>query len=330
MGIKHLHKFIKRSETIIELKPNTNYFNKSIAIDISILIYKLVIAIRSNGTDLLNREGQIISHIISLYDKTLNFLEMGITPIFVFDGKPPSFKNTILLNRQNIRKYAQLKMDSTDDKLEKIKYFKRTVHVTKKQMEECKEMLSLMGLPVIQAPEEADSQCAYLAKLNLVYGVLTNDTDILVHGAPKIITNISSKQKTVCEINLDSILSHYEISYEQFIDMCILFGSDYNSVKNVNYYKAFQLIQKFGSIEEIIDGNEIKLDFDYKKIRRYFTKPHVTKIADLDLTIKKPNYVKLFDFMVNKFKLSRAKTTKKINKLEQLYNSKYQNILICN
>ena len=47
---------------------------------------------------------------------------------------------------------------------EKIKYFKRSVVISKKQLEECQYLLKLLGIPVINAPEEADSQCAYLVK----------------------------------------------------------------------------------------------------------------------------------------------------------------------
>mgnify|MGYP000545107807 CR=1 FL=1 len=61
---------------------------------------------------------------------------------------------------------------------EKIKYFKRSVVITRIQLDECRELLTLMGVPYIDAPEEADSQCAWLAKKGLVDAVLTEDMDI--------------------------------------------------------------------------------------------------------------------------------------------------------
>lgn len=42
-----------------------------------------------------------------------------------------------------------------------------------------------MGVPVIDAPTEAEAQCAVMAKAGLVYGVATEDMDCLTFGAPR-------------------------------------------------------------------------------------------------------------------------------------------------
>lgn len=57
--------------------------------------------------------------------------------------------------------------------------------VTKQHNEECKQLLRLMGVPVIDAPSEAEAQCAAMAKAGVVYGVATEDMDCLTFGAPK-------------------------------------------------------------------------------------------------------------------------------------------------
>ena len=48
------------------------------------------------------------------------------------------------------------------------KYSKRTVRVTREHNEECKRLLGLMGVPVVEAPSEAEAQCAQLCKEGLV------------------------------------------------------------------------------------------------------------------------------------------------------------------
>jgi flap endonuclease-1 len=333
MGIKHMHKFIKKSGNIVEEKPNIFYFGKTIAIDISILVYKLVIAIRNTGNDLLNKDGEIVSHIIGLYNKALTFLELGIRPIFVFDGKPPDIKQTIIKNRKETRKRAQEKMDQAENDEDKIKYFKRTVHIPKQQMEDCKQLLNLMGLPVVQAPQEADSQCAYLAKSGIVWAVLTEDMDILTFGSPRIIRNFGTKNKPTTEIELDKILKKYNIDHKQFVDLCILFGCDYcPNIKGMNQFKAFQLIKRYGSIEKIKENVvDIPKTFEYDQIKQYFMDPKVTLVDDLDLKFKIPDYKGLNNFLVNRFKLSKPNISKKIDRLRHLYESNIRlaNISVC-
>jgi flap endonuclease-1 len=326
MGIKHLHEFLKKTGNIIQTKSNNSYYGKIIAIDISMLLYKIVIGIRKTGNDLLNCDKEIVSHIIGLYDKTMKFLEMGIKPIFVFDGKPPELKNKIINNRKFLKKKAQNKLKYAQNESEKLKYFKRTVHITRQQMNECMELLNLMGLPVIQAPEEADSQCAYLVKNNFADIVLSNDTDILVLGASRIITSFGKKNNVVSEIDLQKILEVYEISYEQFIDMCILFGCDYNQINNLDYRTAFHLIKKYGSIDEIPQNILIKENLNYEKIREYFKNPQVLEIDKLNLKLRNPNYEKLNEFLTKRFKLSEKKINHKILKLKKIFETKVEYI----
>ena len=57
-------------ELLIE-KTQKDFYGKKIAIDISILMYQVVIAIRNSGSDLTNDKGEITSHILGLFNKTL-------------------------------------------------------------------------------------------------------------------------------------------------------------------------------------------------------------------------------------------------------------------
>ena len=48
-------------------------------------------------------------------------------------------------------------------------------------------MLRLMGVPVIQAPGEAEAQCSYLNRIGKIDAVCTEDTDSLVFGTQILI-----------------------------------------------------------------------------------------------------------------------------------------------
>jgi len=331
MGIKNLHKLLKKWEGIIIEKKPYQYKDKKIAIDVSILIYQIVIAIRNTGADLTNGRGEITSHLYGIFNKTISMLEMGINPVYVFDGKPPNMKHDILKSRREQRSRAKQRMYTATSKNEKIKYFKRSVVITKKQLEECKQLLRLLGIPVINAPEEADSQCAWLAKKGLVYGVSTEDMDILTFGSPRIIRNLSSRKKSSIEIELSTILDKLDITYLQFVDLCILLGCDYcSTLSGIGMKKAFGIIKKYGTIENFITSDDIKdmeitvsnkFIEDKKKTLEYFINPNVHELDETMLEWKEPDYEKIINFMVKSYGFNKNTISKKVNKLKKLYNN---------
>lgn len=326
MGIKNLLKFLSEHPNIIHEKTIKDFYGKKIAIDISILIYQVVIAIRNSGSDLTNEKGEITSHILGLFNKTLSFIDKGIIPVYVFDGKPPLLKQHTLDTRKQIRKRALERLSESSTEVEKIKYLKRSVWITKEQMNQCRELLECMGIPFIDAPEEADSQLSYLCKSNMVYAVLTEDMDILTFGSPKIIRNLTSSKKIPIEINLDSILTQLKLSYEQFIELCILFGCDYcSNLSEVKCSQIYETYIKHHNIEDTLD--ELKdLDYnvpdkiDYNEAKQYFINSTFNQIDKNNLEIKKPNNDKLIELLVGKYGLIKYKVVNKVNKLNDFYN----------
>lgn len=324
MGIKNLLKFLSNYPDLINENYIENYGGKRIAIDISILIYQVVIAIRNTGSDLTNNKGEITSHILGIFNKTLTFLERGIIPIYIFDGKPPNLKKKILEVRNQIRKKALEKYTDAQTEEDKIKYFKRSVYITKKQIEECQELLRLMGIPYIEAPEEADSQLAYLCKENLVYAVLTEDMDILTFGSPRIIRNLTNNKKIPIEIELNKVLEKLSLSYEQFIELCILFGCDYCSslsdVKQNEIYNTYVLNKSIDkTIIELKKKGYYVSNIDYQDAKDYFINSSYEPVNETQLILKQPDVNKLIELLVDKYGLIRYKVINKLRKLEYYY-----------
>jgi flap endonuclease-1 len=321
MGIKNMLKFLNVNypDTIKKIN-NTDFNKKFIAIDASIILYQVVIAIRNSGADMINSKGEITSHILGLFNKTINLLKMNIIPIYVFDGKPPEFKSKVLNNRRDIKQkaYEKLSEDITED--EKIKYFKRTVSISKKQINECIELLDLMGIPYIEAPEEADSQCAELVKSGIADGVLTEDMDIMTFGATKIYRNLTSYKKDNMMICMDDVLKSLNLNYEQFIELCILFGCDYNEkIRDLKPEEIFSYYSQYKNIPETLNlmkSNNVKLPdmTDYLLIKNYFMNPPVIKIDKMEL--KKCNRDELELLLVNKYGLIKYKIQNKLIFLE--------------
>lgn len=323
MGIKNMLKFLNTNYPNV-IKKNTclDFGKKKIAIDISIMLYQVVINIRNSGADMVNNQGEITSHILGLFNKTINLLKMNIIPVYVFDGKPPQFKTKVLEERKEVKNKAFEKLSEELTEDEKIKYFKRTVSISKKQIEQCMEMLDLMGIPYVVAPSEADSQCAELAKSGLVDGVLTEDMDIMTFGAPKIYRNLTSYTKENLEILMSDVLSELNLTYDQFIELCILFGCDYcERIKDLKPETIYTYYMKHLNIADTLKNMKddriyipnITQD-DYNNIKNYFINPPVIKLDHIDM--KQCDVIKLDNLLVHKYGLVRMKIINKLNFLE--------------
>lgn len=324
MGVKKLLTFLNNYKNLITEKKLSDYKGHKIAIDISLLIYKLVIGFRNTGADIINNKGDRITHILGLFNKIIILLSNDIVPIFVFDGKPSELKYKTINNRKHVKLLYNEKFKNANNIKDKIKYFKKTTSITKKEFDECKELIELMGVPYIIAPEEADSQCAYLAREGLVDAVYTDDMDVLTFGSPIIIKNLISIKNKPQEINLNKILDEIKLTYDEFIDFCILLGCDYsNGISNINYNIIYTYYLRNKNILNTL--NELKKNnynvpsiLDINNIKEYYKNAPYNYIDPKNLKIKKIEENKVIDLLVNKYGLLKYKIINKFNKFNKL------------
>ena len=334
MGVKNLFKLItQNAPNSITSKNIKDYSGKCIVLDASMIIYQYVIAIRSSGSDLQDNKGNLTSHILGVLSKAFMLLKYDIIPIFVFDGKPPEIKYNTIKNRKKIRKKNLEKMESASEE-DKVKYFKRSFSITKKQTDEAKEILKLFGVPVIEAPSEADPLCALITKNGNAYGVGSEDMDLLAFGSSNLIRNLSGRKKVI-EINLSSILDEMKLKQDEFIDLCILLGCDYsNTIPKIGPKRALDIINKHKSIDSFLENDEkvkseyykIPEDFNYKEARDFFKNPPVKKVNKNELKLKKPKYNKIKEIMVDKYNFKLNQVNKYMNIIKSAYNNCSKNM----
>lgn len=330
MGIKNLFKLIsKNAPNSISNKNISSYTGKFLILDANMVIYQYVIAIRNSGSDLLNTNGKMTSHILGVMSKSLLLMKNGIMPVFVFDGKAPRMKSDVLKKRKESTKKSVEKMKNCTDEKEKLKFFKRSYVLTKEQIREAKEILTLAGIPVIEPPSEADPMCAELVKKGLAYGVISEDMDLLTFGSLKLIRKIKSgNKKTIVEISLDEVLKGLKLKMKEFVDMCILLGCDYcPTISKVGMVRAYEIIKEFKSIDNFIEKSpkvkngyyKIPEDYNYVEARNFFLNPPVKKVSKLKLN--KPKFLKIKEIMTNKYNFKPSKVNDYCNKLSKYYTS---------
>lgn len=120
-----------------------------------------------------------------------------------------------------------------------------------------KDLLTLCQIPFIDSDGEAESTCSYLLKKGKIAAILTEDTDVLAYGCSFMIHNINFEDSTFVEIDYNEILKKLKLTCDEFLDFCILCGTDYNeTIPNIDIEKAYKLIYEFKSIENIYENNK--------------------------------------------------------------------------
>jgi flap endonuclease-1 len=265
-----------------------------LGIDAFNVIYQFLSNIREyDGSPLKDRNGNITSHLSGLFYRNVNLLEAGIMPVFVFDGKPPSLKNKTIREREALKEKAEeeYRLSLAMGDYEKAKsYASRTSRLTSQMIEESKELLVSLGIPVIEAPSEGEAEASYLCSKGVVYSAVSQDYDSLLFGSPRLLRNLTITGKRrygrtgrVIDvkpeiINSEDIFRKLGISREQLIDIGILIGTDFNDgIRGIGPKKAYQLIKKYGSIKNI---PSIKIE-NYEEIFSIFMNPEVVDVDQI-------------------------------------------------
>lgn len=271
MGIKQLAKLLSdEAPECIKEMPLSNLHGRKIAIDASMSIYQFLIAVRhgnasNTSTMLTNADGEPTSHIQGMLSRATRLLMEGVKPVYVFDGKPPNIKSGELLKRREKREKAEKALATAKEEgdiEEQDKQSKRLVRAGTKENNDCKRLLELMGIPIVNAPCEAEAQAAALCRSGEVWGVGTEDMDALTFASPILLRkmNFANASKSVIQqMTYSKALEGLGLTHDQFVDLCILLGCDYcDPIKNVGPKTALKLIREYGCIEKILENIDRK------------------------------------------------------------------------
>jgi hypothetical protein len=283
MGIRHLNRFLKdNAGGAIKFIPMVELSGKKIAIDISIYMYKYA------------SDGNLIENIYLML-AVLRYY--NVTPIFIFDGKPPAEKKELLIKRREDRKEAEdeynnlknvLKNNSNMDEIEKQELInnmdmlkRKFVHISKKDIENVKTLIRSYGATYYDAPGEADELCALLTIKGKVWACLSEDMDMFVYGCPRVLRYLSLLNHTVVLYDVKNILETLGISQKELREICILSGTDYNSLHDDT-------------------KNMPTLDTTLKQFKRYRKEKNnnKTNCEFYDWLIENTDYIKDYDILL--------------------------------
>ncbi len=306
-----------------------NYFSgRKIAIDAFNTLYQFISTIRQpDGTPLKDSQGRITSHLSGILYRVTNMVELGIRPVFVFDGEPPNFKKAEIEERKKRRAEAEEKwieaVQSGDEYAKR--YAQASARVDEYILESSKRLLGYMGIPIVQAPSEGEAQAAHMVKKGDADFVGSQDYDSLLFGTPRLARNlaITGKRKLPGKniyvdvnpeiISLEPNLKRLGVTREQLVDIAILSGTDYNEgVKGVGAKKAYSYIKSYGDIFRAVKALKVEIE-NLEAIRNFFLDPPVSE--DYRMEFSEPDREKIIEMLCEEHDFSRDRVEKALERL---------------
>ena len=303
---------------------------KSIAIDAYNTIYQFLSSIRqADGRPLHDSHGRTTSHLSGILYRTANLIEAGIEPAYVFDGDYHELKADTIRERRERREKAEQEWKEALEEGDMEKAYSKaqqTSRMTSEISSSSKELIELLGLPLVQAPGDGEGQCAYMCAKGDVWASASQDFDSLLFGAPVLVRNVTmtGRRKVPGKdlyreiktevIHLRDFLDTLGITREQLVDVAILMGTDFNpGIHGIGPKRGLNLIKKHGTIEAVLAHIDEEIP-EYPEIQEIF----LTEIGtdDYDVTVNEIDREGVID-MLESYEFSTQRIESALDRIER-------------
>lgn len=298
---------------------------RTVSIDAFNTLFQFLSTIRQrDGRPLTDENGNITSHLSGILYRNSSMVEKGIKPIYIFDGKAPKLKSETQAKRREVRDEAEkIYKDALakGDTEKARKYAMRSSKLSPEIIESSKKLLTLMGIPYVDAKGEGEAQAAYLVQNGDAYAVASQDYDCLLFGAKRVVRNlaVNSNLGNLEYYQLDKVLRELDTTREELIDMGILIGTDFCAgLKGVGAKTALKLAHK-GQLKEKIAELQKESTHDLDEVREIFLNHNVN--TDYKIKWEKPKKDKIIEFLCYEHGFSEDRVSKASDKLKNLTSS---------
>ncbi len=315
MGVL-LTPILKREQTSFKA-----LYGKSFAVDASIELHQFLALIRRpDGTLFTDSNGKVTSHLIGLLTRTSRLVtDYRLRPVFVFDGRPNPLKKKTIEARRSVQQKAQAEYARAIAARDYSKAWSKVVmtgRVTGEILADAKRLLSLMGVPWLEALEDGEAQASFMAARGDVWAVGSKDYDCLLFGAPilaryltltgrEYLPSKKTSRRLVPElVRLADNLEALRITREQLVDIALLVGTDFNEgVTGVGPKKGLALIREYKAAEKLPEKIRSELPKDLESVRNIFLHPLV--IENYSLKKNEPDPDGIIQFLSEERGFSR-------------------------
>ncbi|MFW6383834.1 MAG: flap endonuclease-1 [Halodesulfurarchaeum sp.] len=232
--------------------------------------------------------GEEVANLIGVVQGLPKFFEQDLTPVFVFDGGVTELKAEEVENRREKRKEAEKRRaeaEAAGDAIQAARLESRTQRLTDVIHRTTRELLSLLDVPIVEAPAEGEAQAASMARNDpQVDYAGSEDYDTLLLGAPLTLRKLTTSEDPEL-MDFEATLAEHDLSWEQLVDVAILCGTDFNEgLHGYGPKTALAAVKEHGDLWAVLDQEDAYIEHA-DRIRTLFLEPDVTTAYDLDLSI---------------------------------------------
>lgn len=296
---------------------------KTVALDAANVIYQFLSSIRQrDGTPLMDHNGRVTSHFSGILYRTTSLIEKGMKPVYVFDGQSSHLKKDTLAKRNEVKVQSERRWkDALDEgRIEDARKFAvRSSRMSSDVVEGSKKLLTLMGIPYIQAPGEGEAQASYLVEKGDAWCVGSQDYDCLLFGATRMVKNltISGGLGKLELIRLEKVLEELDITREQLVDLALLVGTDFNpGIKGIGAKKGLKLIKEYGNIYNVLKDRDIIFEVHPEILQKMFLQHEVS--TDYKIVWKNPDQEQIVEFLCGVHDFSEERVLNAVDKISKM------------
>jgi flap endonuclease-1 len=287
MGIKDFYKHLKSKCPESFVPTDYSVFeHQRIALDMMNILYVY------KARDEYNWMRRVIEFMIYLRN-------LKVHPICVFDGQSHPLKQNTVEKRRSEREKGKERAETLSQSLEQYRqtqvrteYFDKflethpdfiskltgrpilsqiehylqklcknySLHFRTAEIEGLKKILHALGIIVIDAEHDGEALCSQLSENGQVATVISNDSDVFFFGCNQVLFKFTEQGGYL--IKFTDILQVLGLTKEEFIDLCLLCGTDFNtSIRGIGFCRALALIQRYKTIDHPDFPFKDQLDF---------------------------------------------------------------------
>ena len=189
---------------------------------------------------------------------------MGASVVMVFDGPSHPLKADTRKERAKQQERANARLQELVEQSapyeDVVKASRVAARVTPEMLSVLRVALEACGIDVAIARHDAESCCAAMCAAGEAWAVASEDSDVMVFGAPRIVRHLTRNDtggaatSQVKLVSLERVLFELNITQEHLVCVAAMCGSDYNpgGLSRIGLVRALKLIRECKNLNNVL------------------------------------------------------------------------------